>query len=245
MKHLLTCLISLLWVSLTYSQVQKEIIYVDADIELHSLSENVFIHTTWSTSEGYGRFPSNGLVITDQGQGILVDTPIDEDLTKRLLDYLRDSMSINIKTLIINHFHNDCMGGIGYTNHLGIQSIASNKTIEKCKEEGLPIPVVGFEDSMVVSLAKQQVLCWYPGGGHTVDNIVVWLPQERILFAGCMAKSMNSNNLGNIEDADLTAWPLTLHKVLQRFPSAGVVVPGHGRPGDISLIHHTLRLLKP
>ena len=82
----------------------------------------------------------------------------------------------------------------------------------------------------------------FPGGGHTVDNIVAWIPAKKILFAGCLVKALNAKNIGNTEDADLVAYPITLKKVKEKYPDAKIVVPGHGRPGELDLIDHTIRL---
>ena len=35
-----------------------------------------------------------------------------------------------------------------------------------------------------------------------------------------------------------------IKKVLATFPKSQVVIPGHGDPGDLNLVHHTLDLLK-
>jgi metallo-beta-lactamase class B len=71
---------------------------------------------------------------------------------------------------------------------------------------------------------------------------VAWIPSKKVLFAGCMVKSLNARNIGNIEDADLNAYPITLRKVKETFPDAKIVVPGHGRLGGLDLIDHTIRL---
>ena len=84
----------------------------------------------------------------------------------------------------------------------------------------------------------------YLGGGHTVDNIVAWIPEKKILFGGCMVKSMRARNLGNITEADLDEWPKTLKRVKERYSNAEIAVPGHGRPDGIGLIDHTISLLK-
>jgi metallo-beta-lactamase class B len=84
--------------------------------------------------------------------------------------------------------------------------------------------------------------CYYFGAAHTTDNIVVWIPTEQILFAGCMAKSLNSQNLGNTADGDLKAYPETLRKVIAKFPDARIVIPGHGQYGGIEVLKHTLQL---
>jgi metallo-beta-lactamase class B len=77
-----------------------------------------------------------------------------------------------------------------------------------------------------------------------VDNIVVWFPSERILFAGCMAKEMKSRSLGNIIDADIAGWPSTVKKALDEYPLAEIVIPGHGAYGGRELLKHTLELLR-
>ena len=73
-----------------------------------------------------------------------------------------------------------------------------------------------------------------------LDNIVVWIPSEQILFPGCMVKEIRSGNLGNTADGDVKAYPDTITKVLKKFPSAKIVIPGHGNYGGAELIKHTL-----
>jgi metallo-beta-lactamase class B len=80
------------------------------------------------------------------------------------------------------------------------------------------------------------------GGGHTVDNVVAWIPAKKILFGGCLVKSMNARNLGNITEADLAGYPVTLKKVKEKYSEAKIVVPGHGGPGGMDLLEHTIAL---
>ena len=40
-------------------------------------------------------------------------------------------------------------------------------------------------------------ICYYFGGGHSEDNIAVWIPSAKLLFAGCMVKEMAAQNAGN------------------------------------------------
>jgi metallo-beta-lactamase class B len=84
----------------------------------------------------------------------------------------------------------------------------------------------------------------YFGAGHTTDNVVAWLPQQKILFAGCLVKSLDSNSLGNTKDGDLAAYPATLRKVQAAYPQAKIVIPGHGDWGGPELIDHTLTLCR-
>ena len=83
---------------------------------------------------------------------------------------------------------------------------------------------------------------FYPGAGHTEDNIVVWLASEKILFGGCFIKSLQHNNLGYTGDADINEWSNSLQQVINRYPDIKLVVPGHGKNGDVSLLTHTKAL---
>jgi len=65
-----------------------------------------------------------------------------------------------------------------------------------------------------------------------------------ILFAGCLLKGLDFKSIGNTADADLDSYPATLNKMRQKYGEAMVLVPGHGKPGGLELIDHTVNLLK-
>jgi glyoxylase-like metal-dependent hydrolase (beta-lactamase superfamily II) len=85
---------------------------------------------------------------------------------------------------------------------------------------------------------------FYPGPGHSRDNVMVWVSAARVLFGGCAVKSAASMSLGNLADADTRAWPDAVHRVMDRYREAAVVVPGHGAEGTQELFTHTLELLQ-
>jgi metallo-beta-lactamase class B len=116
-------------------------------------------------------------------------------------------------------------------------------TIAIAKSKTLPLPEKGFTDSLVLHLGGKAIVCSYFGSAHTADNIVTWIPSEKILFAGCMVKDLKAESLGNIADADLSEWPITMQKVIAAYPSAVIVVPGHGAIGGKELLQHTEELL--
>jgi metallo-beta-lactamase class B len=218
-------------------------IKVSKDIELIRLSGKAYIHVSYSELPGFGRFASNGLIYISEGQAFLFDTPVTDSLTKELTSWIIDSLKLKIGGFVPNHWHIDCIGGFNYLQHIGVESYANQKTIDICKVKGLPAPVHGFSDSLILNPGDQAMECFYPGAAHTTDNIVVWIPSEKILFAGCMVKEMNAEGMGNTADGDLKEWPYTLGKVLAKFRMAKIVIPGHGRFGGLELIKHTLDLL--
>ena len=148
-------------------------------------------------------------------------------------------MKLKVVGFVPNHWHVDCMGGLGFLLNQNIESYANQMTIDIAKSKGLPIPKYGFKDSLQLKLGDKLIHCYYLGAAHTKDNIVVWIPSEQILFAGCMVKSMGSNDLGNTVDGDLKAYPITIDKLIDKLPNAKIVIPGHGQYGGIELIKHT------
>ncbi len=221
-----------------------EDIFVDNDIQLIHLKDSVFIHVSWSESEKYGRFPSNGLVVVKNGEAILVDTPMDNDKTKRLYQYLKNKMDIEVSLLIPGHFHDDCMGGISFLHAQGVHSLANILTIEKCTELGLEAPKESFDKKKDLDFNGLPVQCAFWGGGHSFDNITVWLPNNKILFGGCFVKNMNSKGLGNLTDAVVNEWEASIVNVKNAYPDAECIVPGHGEYGGIDLLNHTIDLVQ-
>ena len=86
-----------------------------------------------------------------------------------------------------------------------------------------------------------QIEVFYPGPGHSVDNVVVYIPQQQLLFGGCFVKEQS---LGNLEDADIDRWPESAQHLLDRYQDARIVIPGHGPYSDTRLLQSTLELSK-
>ncbi|MBE0665559.1 MAG: hypothetical protein IH584_07010 [Candidatus Aminicenantes bacterium] len=86
---------------------------------------------------------------------------------------------------------------------------------------------------------------FYPGAGHTVDNIVTWIADEQVLCGGYLVKSATARTRGYKKEADLTAWPATLANLKSRYPGARLIVPGQGDPGGWELVENTLKLINP
>ena len=232
------CLTACAYAHDSYSHIK-----VSDDIEIIKISDHVFAHVSYALMGNYGRVPSNGMIFVAGKEALLFDTPVNDSLTKDLVRWITDSLKVRIVGFVTNHWHIDCMGGLNYIHSLGIPSYANEKTRAIAESKNLPIPQKGFTDSLILHLGDRVVICKYYGPAHTIDNIVTWIPSEQILFGGCMVKELKSMTLGNIEDADLPAWPETIRRVIYAYPSARVVIPGHGSVGGTELLDHTLELL--
>jgi len=226
-----------------YAQLATKKIKVADDIELIQLSDSVFVHVSYVEMQPYGKMPANGLLLISNGKAVLLDSPWNDAQTEVLVKFIKDSLHAKITDFVPNHWHADCMGGLGYLNKHGVKSYANQLTIDIAKEKGLPLPENGFKDSILLKVNNLKIDCYYLGGGHTIDNMVAWIPAEKILFAGCMVKAMAWKDIGNLSDADMNDYPVTIQKVIDKFPSAKIVIPGHGDFGGKELLTHTLELL--
>ncbi len=242
-KGILIALFGLIGIIQLAAQAADKIV-IDKDIQLIHLQDSIFVHITWHPLDDFGRFPSNGLIVIKNGQALMIDTPMDNDKTAKLTNYLKDSLSVDLTKLIIGHFHDDCMGGLDYLQSIGIESIANSRTIEKCKEIGLPIPTKSFTDSLTIDFNGERIDCRFFGAGHSFDNITVWIPSKKILFGGCLIKSSNSKGLGNLSDAVVSVWDLTIRKLIEEYADIKFVIPGHGNFGGAELLTHTIELVK-
>lgn len=80
-----------------------------------------------------------------------------------------------------------------------------------------------FTDKMTIDLGNKKVELIHIGEGHTRGDIIVWLPEGRICFAGDLVEYGATPYCG---DAQLKNWPTTLQRLAGLKPRA--LVPGRG-----------------
>ncbi len=233
------CINSAAATTLNYEHIQ-----VNANIELIKINESYYVHTSWFDFPGFGRYPSNGFIFIKNGKALLIDTPNTNKQTLILYNFLQDHLKAAITKIIVGHSHSDCMGGLSALHEKGVESIACAKTIQICTSQKLPIPQKSFVESFVLEFEGETVICRYFGAGHTVDNIITYFPTSKILFGGCLIKSLNSKDLGNTKEADIEHWDSSVLRIKKAYPLIKLVIPGHGAFGDRNLLDHTIALVK-
>jgi len=218
-------------------------------------------------------WPSNSLLIhASNSDCILVNTLCDNQGAKLLVDWMKDSFGEVNLVAINTGFHVDNLGGNEFLLSKGITVYGSDVTAKLITERGQteksrllegfkspenkkyydayknlnfvpPNRVFDINKGLQLKVAGEDVNVFYPGPSHTIDNVVVYFSKRKILFGGCMIKSLDSENLGYTADADLKEWPKAAGKVLEKYSEARIVIPGHGNWGDIQLVKHTIQLL--
>lgn len=216
------------------------------NIEITALDEGVWVHTSYYTYPGGARFPSNGLIVSNGERLLLIDTAWGERSTVALLEAIGAQLGQPVTHAVISHGHGDRISGADVLEEHGISVYAHPLTRQLALEAGLPVPDRIFEglENAGDSINYQGVEVVYPGPGHSADNLVVWLPDQKIVFAGCAVRALSTESAGNLAHADLDSWALLIESLAARYPDARWVVPGHGAVGDQQLFTHTARLLE-
>jgi len=214
---------------------QEQRIKVSGKLELIRLSSETYMHI----SEG-----SNGLVTVNNGEGIIVSTPPTDDASSELIQWVLDSLKVKVVGVVIDSWHPDNMEGLDVFHTQKIKSYANEMTRQAAINKGLPVPQVGFTGKMELKVGGKKLVLQYFGPAHTRDGIVVWIPEEKILFGNNGVRNFNGW-VGNIGDANLQKWSGTIEKVRTEFGSAKYVIPGHGNYGGPELLDYTIDLYQP
>ena len=217
----------------------------DYPVSFAKIADTVWVHTTNYTLPGQSPISSNGLVVVDGDDVVLVDGAWGELATTALLDAIKTEVGKPVTKMVITHHHPDKISGVDAAERLGIQVYTHPDTPGLAARSGFAVPNTSVaalkEPRSRTKIGKLEVA--YPGAAHAPDNLVVYIDDAKVLYTGCAMRGADAGTLGNIEDADLAAWPQTLSWVKSVYKDAKIVVPGHGKGGDITAIDHTLKLL--
>ncbi|MDX5421394.1 MAG: subclass B1 metallo-beta-lactamase [Hymenobacteraceae bacterium] len=238
MKQLLHTFLLVLLLLPGYTLLAQE-----QQLEVTRIAPKVYVHTSYRMF-GDVKFPSHGMLVSTREGIVLIDTGWGSEPTKQLLQWIKTNLRQPIKACVVTHFHDDRRGGTTVLQQAGIPVISSALTALLATQDEMGMPDLTFTTDTTFRVGGQEFQVYYPGRGHTSDNLVVYLPKENILFGGCLVKDAKAKNLGNTTDADTGNWANAIRNVQQRFPKTKIVIPSHGPWGDQTALSHTLELLQ-
>jgi metallo-beta-lactamase class B len=227
----------------TISNADTVIVYKSDILIIQKLSAHVYQHISFLNSKTFGRVDCNGMVVLNENEAVIFDTPANDESSAELINYLSKTHNYTITAIIPTHFHEDCVGGLEKFNEYSIPCYASNKTIELLKNKGrlFSKPIQGFNKRLTLHVGGKKVYVRYFGQGHTKDNVVGYFPDDKAVFGGCLIKEVGAGK-GNLEDANVAVWPQTVSKVKRTYREAKIVIPGHGKTGGTELFDYTIKL---
>jgi cyclase len=100
------------------------------------------------------------------------------------------------------------------------QSGLSDQDLQGTK---LAYPTLTFKDRVTLDLGHKNVEILYPGPSHTTGSVVVYVPQEKVLFTGDILFTNYHPFLG---EADIPGWLKALDFIAAM--DVDKIIPGHG-----------------
>lgn len=188
--------------------------------------------------------PNSGVVIGDDSV-LVVDAQATPIMARDVIARIRAVTDKPIRHVVLSHYH--AVRVLGASAYEGAEIIASDATrdliVERGQQDmdseigrfprlfrgresipGLTWPDIVFHKRMTLWLGRREVQIIHIGRSHSAGDTVVWLPQEKVLFAGDTVEFGATPYCG---DAHFTDWPGTLAAL--RALGAEKLVPGRGR----------------
>lgn len=217
----------------------------DYPVTLSSIADGVWVHTTNYRLPGQAPITTNGLVVEDGDAVTLIDGAWGELATVALLEAIREETGKPITRMIVTHHHADRTQGVDAAEREGVEVFTHPDTPRLAALKGWPAP-----NTSVAALAEPlsrtrvgKVEIAFPGHGHAPDNLVVYLPEDGILYPANAVRGAGAETLGDTSDADLQSWKQALLWTKATYPDTKTVVPGHGKGANLSLIDATIALI--
>lgn len=194
-------------------------------------------------TESFGNVPCNGMIVTNNNEAIVFDTPTNDENSEELIQWINEKQHCKINAVVSTHFHQDCLGGLQAFYNDNIPAYAYYKTIEFAKTNNFRVPNNAFQNKIALAVGADSVMVAFYGEGHTKDNVVAYFPKDEVLFGGCLIKALDANK-GYLGDASVQDWSATVEKVKKAYPNVKIVIPGHGKYGNTKLLDYTINLFR-
>lgn len=231
------------------------------DFMVTPISDNVYSIVSPSiglpTPENKGWNSNSHFVVTNKGV-LLFDTGSSELIGNEIKNAIKSVTDKPVRWVINSHSHADhWLGNAAFTD-TGAEIIASKQALATMKNDG-PSAVefyarvtkgaIGPTQLVYPTLTLTQEEKWHVGGidiefifsndGHSPGDILMWLPQQKIIFGGDVLSSdwmpiiTGHGNVPNLIE--------TLNVIVKLKPA--IVLTGHGRSTTLKSVRRDADLL--
>jgi glyoxylase-like metal-dependent hydrolase (beta-lactamase superfamily II) len=211
-------------------QVSPSAWFVQGDAALGSRANRNFISNA-------------GFIVTPAGV-VVIDALGSPQLAKELLDEIARVTPQPVTHVIVTHYHADHVYGLQEFRRRGVRILAHRAALEYLNSDTaasrlqasradlapwidantqLVTPDQWLDGATELVLGGMHIQVQPVGPAHTPEDLVVFLPGERVLFAGDM---VFRGRVPFVGQADSRQWIVALDLLLKMDPA--VVVPGHG-----------------
>lgn len=240
MKRILAAvsiLLSILYLNQGFGQTVKN------ELKITAITSDFYVYTTYKMF-GTKKQDANGMYVVTPKGVILFDSPWDDYPYQVLLDSIEAKHHEKVMIAVATHSHEDRTSGLDFYKQHGIKTYTTKLTDAISVENERPRAEFLIEKDTIFRIGEYQFETFYGGEGHTKDNIVVWFENQKVLYAGCLVKSMDAKDLEYIGEANLQEWPKTVRKVQAKFKNPKYIITGHHDWKSVQVLKHTLHLLE-
>jgi glyoxylase-like metal-dependent hydrolase (beta-lactamase superfamily II) len=177
-----------------------------------------------------------GAIVTRDG-AILVDTLPFPSESREMAEFIARAVRPGVRYVILTHYHADHTYGAylfpqadvvahercrALLTKIGAQALEAAKVeAPELEEVSLRIPDITFEDGEITLLLGGELVRLIHVPGHTEDSVMVYVEEDRVLFAADTVMPVPS-----IVDGDMDTFRASLRKVAE-LPVENLV-QGHG-----------------
>jgi len=158
----------------------------DYPTTLSKIAENVWVHTTNYKLPGQNPIGSNGLVVVDGDDVILVDGAWGELATLSLLEKVKAETGKAVTKMVVTHHHMDRTAGVDVAEWQGIQVFSHPDTPALAAKNGFPVPntsVAGLKNPKSRTKVGSIEVA-YPGHGHALQWVKATYPKTKTVVPG-------------------------------------------------------------
>ena len=204
--------------------------------------------TAPSRYENSGHNNNLSIIITPAGI-LVVNAGASYLLAKALHTEIKKISDQPVKYVVLENGQGHAMLGSNYWKEQGVTVIAhkdaaheikenafavlerqKNSIREKAKGTEVVIPDETFTDKRVINMGGVIIELLYLGPAHSPGDIIVWLPQKRLVISGDMA--FHQRMLPLFEHTNTAAWIKTWEKFADL--DTKYVIPGHGKATNMA-----------
>lgn len=197
------------------------------------------------TNRGY--MVNTALIIGEKG-AILVDTGFSTEIGKHIKQAVAAITDKPVTHIINTHDHGDhSLGNAAFQNSVIISSARCKTAMKTTSYEWMDLlknitgqaqpdthpvlPTQTYPENTKSSLTIHGVnlVIWVPHGSHTTNDLMVYLPDDKVLVAGDI---LTNTVMPSFRDASVKNWIATLDEITKMNLTS--IVPGHGPLMSIS-----------
>lgn len=211
---------------------------------LTKIADGVYAYVDAKQASPRNGFGANAGIVIGKNGVVVVDSLVSAIEAKRFIADIRSVTDRPVRYVVNTHghldhsfgnsefqalgaaivAHADCARDMARNNEGILKNIGGYGLAEK-DMEGTKIvpPELTFTGGMTLDLGDRTVELIYPGASHSPGSILVYIPKERVLFAG---DALFTGYHPFLAAGDLEGWGKALDRIGAM--DAGKIIPGHG-----------------